>query len=154
VPPIIAAHSGPRNAPAERVVSQFEIGAWGRKFEERRGSGMIIYVSTYNLMLDRWWEAFMNPRLNIGSWRVFSMFLGCVVAIGILVELSTKHPLLNMFSVVLWFVLVIITSSGIFIRMWRRRHNPVEFWKASHRHSGELSVLSAKWRRGVVRKDD
>jgi hypothetical protein len=96
----------------------------------------------------------MPRQLTIGSWRAFSIFLGCLVAFDVLVEVYKRHSLVNKLSVGLWLFLILASSVMLFIRMWRKRHNPVEFWKSSHRHSGELSVLSAKWRRGVFREED
>ena len=88
------------------------------------------------------------------SWRAFSMLLGFLVVFGALVEVSKAHPILNILSVALWSTLVLASSVMLLIRMWRKRHSSVEFWRSSHHHSGELSVLSAKWRRGVFRQDD
>jgi UDP-N-acetylmuramyl pentapeptide phosphotransferase/UDP-N-acetylglucosamine-1-phosphate transferase len=95
----------------------------------------------------------MASRLNV-SWRAFSMSLGFLVALGVLSEVSKGHPLLNILSAALRLILVLASSVMLFIRMWSKRHNPVEFWRSSHHHSGGVSVLSAKWRRWVFGQDD
>ena len=95
----------------------------------------------------------MASRLNF-SWRAFSMSLGFLFAFGVLVEVSEGHPLLNILSVALWWILVLASSVVLCVRMWRKRHNPAEFWWSSHHHSGVVSVLSAKWLRWVFRQDD
>jgi hypothetical protein len=57
----------------------------------------------------------------------------------------------------LWAALLLtfflIGSVAIFIRMWRTRGNPDDFWKSADR-LGQIGFLPPKWRRWVLGEDD